>query len=87
MTGISREEALRALARDDAEVAQRLRASVEGVAAAEAALADARAVRAAVINEAIDKDWSHSRIAAELGVSKQRVAQLRKESPTNGSND
>ena len=72
-----REEALRVLEQLRLETAERLRAAQAAVVAAERAVVDAKTVRAGVIGEAADEGWSQAAIGAELGVSKQRVAQLR----------
>lgn len=61
----------------DREIDQRLRASQAEIERLEAELLAAKQQRAGVISEALTARWSHSRIGESLGLSKQRVAQLK----------
>jgi hypothetical protein len=69
---------LAALDRLDEEVAERLQAAQARVAAAEAELIESKRVRYEVIGEAMAARWSQSRIGEHLGLTKQRVAQIRR---------
>lgn len=79
---ITREQAVTALERHDNEVRDRLRGGQDAVRQAEEALTEAKEIRAGLIVEAIEAGWSMNRIGDELGLSKQRVAQLRDEAST-----
>jgi hypothetical protein len=74
---ITRDEARAALERDDQEIRGRLRESQAALAAAQSALSDAAQVRDGVIREALEAGWAMTRVAAALGISYQRVAQVR----------
>jgi hypothetical protein len=75
----SREQLLAALARLDSEIDGRLREAQAAVDEAARAYEEAKQVRAAVIEEAISADWSMGKIGRTLGITRQRVAQLRHE--------
>lgn len=77
--GRSREQVLAELARLDAEMDARLRESQEAVEEAARAYEEAKQVRAAVIEEAVGNRWSMGRVGKSLGMTRQRVAQLRHE--------
>lgn len=75
----SRQQARSWKERADAETAERLRVADTDVAAARVALEEAMAQRARVIAETMeDEGWTLARVADVLGISKQRVWQLRK---------
>lgn len=76
---ITREQALTALDRHDREIAERLTAGNDAVRQAEEATREAKEIRAGLIGEAIAAGWTMTRIGEQLGLSKQRVAQLRDE--------
>lgn len=77
---MSAREQARALAEQaDAELTESLRQADADVAAARAALDQAMAARAGLIARAIeDEGWTQRRIATELGVSMQRVSQIKR---------
>lgn len=75
----AREQARTWQERADAEVAERLTAVDAEVAAARAALDEKLAARTEVIARAMDDEgWTLARIGKVLGLSPQRVSQLRK---------
>lgn len=75
----SRKEALAALERADAETRERLMAADAEVAEARAALEEAENKRSAEILRASEEGWTLQRIGDVLGLSRQRIAQLRGE--------
>jgi DNA-directed RNA polymerase sigma subunit (sigma70/sigma32) len=63
----------------DAELSEALVSVEARIAAARAELDAAQAERAAVVARAMeDQGWTLQRVAAELGVSHQRVSQIRR---------
>jgi hypothetical protein len=76
----TRAEIQAATDRLDAEIALRLCEANRQLAEAEAAVEAAKQVRAAIVVEAVSEGWSFVRIGAVLGLSKQRVAQIKHES-------
>jgi hypothetical protein len=82
---ISREQAIEALARLDRETDARLREAQKAVEEAARVYEQAKQVRAAVIEEAIAGNWSMGRVGKSLGMSRQRVSQLRHEAEHGGS--
>ena len=77
--GRSREQVMAELARMDSELDARLREVQDRVEAAAQAYEEAKQVRASVIGEAVGTGWSMGRIGRSLGMTRQRVAQLRHE--------
>jgi hypothetical protein len=77
--GRSRDQILADLARLDNELDARLREAQTRVEEAAQAYEEAKQVRAAVIEEAVASSWSMGRVGKSLGVTRQRVAQLRNE--------
>jgi uncharacterized protein (UPF0335 family) len=73
-----RSRAQEMIAEEDAEIAARLRAANDRLAQAEAELEAIKEERAGIIGEAAGVGWSDARIGRVLGLSKQRIAQLRK---------
>lgn len=78
--GRSREQLLAELARLDNEIDARLRETQARVEQAARAYEEAKQVRAAVIEEAVICGWSMGRVGKSLGITRQRVSQLRSES-------
>lgn len=76
---ISREQAIEALGRHDREVDARLRAAQARVDELRAELTEAKAIRVAVIEEAIAGGWPQAQVGRSLGVTRQRVRQIRAE--------
>jgi hypothetical protein len=64
--------------RIDHEITERLRAVQDRIAAAETELHAAKQQRLELIEEAMHARWSHTQIGAVLGLTKQRIAQLRR---------
>lgn len=78
MTGqISREAALAALARHEQETDERLREAQAKVTRLQAELDEAKDMRRGVIEEALAQGWTQAKVGRALGVTRQRVAQLR----------
>lgn len=75
----SREQVLAELARMNDEMDARLKESQTLVDNAFRAYEEAKQVRNAVFEEAIGYGWSMGRIGRACGLTRQRVAQLRKE--------
>lgn len=74
-----RAQAQAVIEEEDLELATRLLAANDRIAAAEAELARRKRDRAAVVGEAAAAGWSDRRVGKVLGLSKARVAQLRRQ--------
>jgi hypothetical protein len=74
---ISRDQALAALDRFDYQTGARLREAQGRVDALLAELAEAKVVRVALIDEALEAGWSQAKVGRALGLSRQRVMQIR----------
>lgn len=77
MSTNARREALAALERADEETRERLLAADAKRAEARELLAEADAKLAEEIARATEEGWTQIRIGETLGISRQRVAQLR----------
>lgn len=77
MTPISHQQAKEVLERHEREVADRLHQSQAKVDRLLAELAEAKSIRLAVIEEAIGEGWSQAKVGRALGLTRQRVAQIR----------
>jgi hypothetical protein len=66
------------LDRIDNDITERLRAAQARIEAAERELAIAKQQRLSVIDEAMGVRWSLARIGEVIGLSKQRVQQIRR---------
>lgn len=64
--------------RIDKEITERLHTSQARIEAAERELVAAKQERLGIIGEAMDARWSLARVGEVLGLSKQRVQQLRR---------
>jgi uncharacterized small protein (DUF1192 family) len=76
---ITRKQAVDALQRHDVETHDRLAGAQAEVARLQAELAEAKAIRFAVIEEAMTEGWTQARVGRALGMTRQRVGQLRRE--------
>jgi hypothetical protein len=74
---ISRKQALDALQRCDHETDDRLSSAQATVKRLQDELAEAKAIRLALIEEALTEGWTQARVGRALGMTRQRVAQLR----------
>jgi DNA-directed RNA polymerase specialized sigma subunit len=74
----AREQALEAVARADEETRTNLLDADARVAAAQAELEQARAGRASAVSTAMEEGWTLVRVADVLGVTHQRVSQLKR---------
>lgn len=74
---ISREQALHALERHDREIHDRLASAQAEVARLQDELANAKVIRLGLIEEALTEGWTQVKVGQALGMTRQRVAQLR----------
>lgn len=75
---------LESLERLDREIAEHLQAAQARLVAAEAEVQAAKRNRADAIDGAMKARWTQTRIGAQLGVTKQRVQQIRRARETGG---
>jgi hypothetical protein len=77
MPSPKRAQALAALERLNAEIDERLRTAQARVQELQAELEEAKQVRSAVVEEALSEGWSQARVGRSMGLTRQRVAQIR----------
>jgi chromosome segregation ATPase len=77
MPSPKRAQALAALERLNAEIDERLRSAQTRVQELQAELEEAKQVRSAVVEEALGEGWSQARVGRSMGLTRQRVAQIR----------
>jgi DNA-directed RNA polymerase specialized sigma subunit len=77
MSGSERQAALDTLARLDRETGERLRHAQSEVDRLQAELDEAKDIRRGVIEEALAQGWTQAKVGRSLGMTRQRVAQLR----------
>jgi 2-keto-4-pentenoate hydratase len=77
MPSPKRAQALAALERLNAEIDERLRSAQTRVHELQAELEEAKRVRSAVVEEALSEGWSQAQVGRSMGITRQRVAQIR----------
>jgi 2-keto-4-pentenoate hydratase len=77
MPSAKRTQALAALERLNAEIDERLRSAQTRVHELQAELEEAKRVRSAVVEEALSEGWSQAQVGRSMGITRQRVAQIR----------
>lgn len=74
---ISRQQAIDALQRHEHETHERLSGAQATVKRLEDELAEAKTIRLALIEEALGEGWTQAKVGRAIGMTRQRVAQLR----------